>query len=373
MRQTKRPLRATTKTMIVMAGIALGLAGSILFGGERDHGGHGEKPWLGVFLDGSSSKSGLHILRVIEDSPAEKAGMKDGDVIIILNGVDIRGENDFHSQFRKLQPDDTVEMVVLRDDGEIKIKVILGDQSTRPHFAFPHLGTRIQTRIHQRLGGGEMRRRGFLGVNLQEMTDDLRVYFDVPEGEGILVSKVEKDSPAEDAGLQAGDVITDADGTIIKTSGNLINAMRDKKKGDEVDITYYRDGRRDTVTVISGETENQVFDVNTFIWCDKDEGEDCSGSYSFNLDKDAFRFDSEAFGESMEKLQQYFQGKDFQVMIQDSARESNRLEEVLQRKMEELERKLEQLEKQLQRFREKEETGSRYSTPRSLREAGVQA
>jgi serine protease Do len=363
----RQPIRTFTKTLIVMAVIAVGFAGASLFGGDEEHDRHviiekhghsvGEKAWLGVYLGdievhGEDHRDdpgrGIRILSVIDDSPAQKAGIEDGDLIIAFNGIDIKDEDDFYREFRNLLPDDAVDVIVLRDGDEENLEVILGQRADRSiiqkEFRIPS--------IHI----PEMRKRGYIGVHLQELTDELREYFDVAKGEGILISKVEDDSPAEDAGLRAGDVLTDADGEVIRNTGDLIKALRGKESGDPIDITYYRDGRRDGVTVTLDETESTVFDLNTFIWCDDEGDEDCEATIELDSGGNfAFGLDSGAFKHSMHQLNEYFNSEDFQKMIQDYSSNYESMERDLEKKMQELELKLQELEERLQELREEEE------------------
>ena len=339
---------STTKFFLVLTGIAAILTGSPAFADRDDD--DREKGWLGVFLEGNSDQEGIKIVSVIGDSPAEKAGFQNGDLIVRVNGVEIEDPERFFEEFKGFRPDDRVEIIVLRDGDEEELVVTLGERSRRA-IRIPH----IRREIHRGHHGPEMRHRGYLGVHLQNLTDELREYFGVPEGEGVLIAKVEEDSPAGEAGLKAGDVITEANGEAIDRPGSLMKALRGKEEGDPVGITFYRDGRMDTVEAIAGSTESHVFDVNSFIWCDDDEdGEGCGGEYSFNFD-----FDEGGWQESIQNLQEYFGSEDFQDRVRDYTRQYQDIEKQLERKMEMLEKKLREMEKRLQELHEKEGGASR--------------
>ncbi len=100
------------------------------------------------------------------------------------------------------------------------------------------------------LGGG-----GYIGVRPLEMTPELRTHFGAPKEAGVLVGKVEKDSPAAKAGLQVGDILTSADGAAIESRRDLLRAVRRKKEGDTVKLDLVRDRAPKTLTVTVAERE----------------------------------------------------------------------------------------------------------------------
>ena len=85
-------------------------------------------------------------------------------------------------------------------------------------------------------------RRGFLGVQMLELTPELREHFRVPKDAGVLVSRVVADSPAAKAGLRAGDIITAVEGNRVDSPSEVARAVRDRKDGESVRIDYSRDG-----------------------------------------------------------------------------------------------------------------------------------
>ncbi len=92
---------------------------------------------------------------------------------------------------------------------------------------------------------------GFLGVRLVEMTPELREHFGVSRDAGVLVGGVEKDSPAEKAGVKVGDIVTAADGTRVASARDLSRAVRHKKAGDtmKIDLSRDRSAKQLSVTV----------------------------------------------------------------------------------------------------------------------------
>lgn len=109
-----------------------------------------------------------------------------------------------------------------------------------------------QHSINQILDSGEVK-RGQLGIVIQDLTPDLADAFNLKGKSGVLVAEVQEDSPADDAGLKAGDVITEMDGKPLTSAGQLRNMVGLKKIGDKVSVKLLRDGDTENLTVKIGE------------------------------------------------------------------------------------------------------------------------
>lgn len=88
-----------------------------------------------------------------------------------------------------------------------------------------------------------------IGVSMQSLTGDLGEYFGVPRGEGALITEVMKDTPAEKAGLKAGDVIVEVDNEKVSSPSDVSSIIRDKDRGDKVDLTIVRNKARQKVSL----------------------------------------------------------------------------------------------------------------------------
>ncbi len=107
--------------------------------------------------------------------------------------------------------------------------------------------------MDQILEYGEVR-RGQIGVGIQDITPDLRDAFDLEIGEfGVLVTTVFEDSPADKAGVEAGDIIVAVDGKQTTSTGQLRSAIGIKQIGDKVRLTVLRDGKDVELSVKIGE------------------------------------------------------------------------------------------------------------------------
>lgn len=94
---------------------------------------------------------------------------------------------------------------------------------------------------------GEVR-RGVLGVRVQDLSAEMAEAFDIDRNNGALIAQVTPNSPAAQAGLEAGDIVTSVNGKTVNDASAMANAIGLLKIGDEVDIAYVRDGQKQTTT-----------------------------------------------------------------------------------------------------------------------------
>jgi serine protease Do len=108
--------------------------------------------------------------------------------------------------------------------------------------------------------------RGYLGIGMQDLTDELADGLGVPKGRGTIVGRVEPGQPAEKAGIKQGDVIVAVDGKDVTPEQTLSYLVANVKPGTRVPLELYRDGKRQTVSVVVGtrppEEQLAQFDPN---------------------------------------------------------------------------------------------------------------
>ncbi|WP_427979031.1 DegQ family serine endoprotease [Agarivorans sp.] len=118
-------------------------------------------------------------------------------------------------------------------------------------FAIPSNMAKVS--MQQIIKHGEVK-RGQIGVGIQDITADLRQAFELENGMGgVLVTNVLDDSPADDAGLKAGDIIISVDGQSTKSTGQLRSQISVKAIGESIDLTVIRDGKQRDFEVKVGE------------------------------------------------------------------------------------------------------------------------
>ncbi len=234
-----------------------------------------ERAWLGVVL--SSDKGNVRVLSVVDGSPAETAGLQAGDRIVAVDGRSFDSARGFVDAIRDLRPGDRPEITVDRDGQSLTVRPQLEERSGTFdfHMHMPDLRMHMPD-FHLQMPEGmskETFRRGYLGVHLQPLGEELREYFGAPRDQGILVARVEEDSPAARAGLRVGDVITSIDGQKVAGHGDLLRGLKDLSEGDTVQIVAYRGGQAQTFRVSVEIREHQGWSWSL----DCGEGKDCKG------------------------------------------------------------------------------------------------
>ncbi len=202
-------------------------------------------------------KFGILVTGLIKGEAAEKAGIKKYDVIQFLNDEKMRRPEDLSETIRNLEPGSKAVIKLVRDGKEMSLTATLGKISEEPKFLWQKKGDFPKGEFPRgpfpqghmpdgpfifNSGGG-----AFLGVRLQALSADLANYFGVKADGGALVLNVEKDSPAQKAGLKDGDVIVQLDGKNIQNPEDVIKAIEKKEKGDKVDIQIIRHNKKESI------------------------------------------------------------------------------------------------------------------------------
>ena len=190
------------------------------------------------------------------------------------------------------------------------------------------------------------RKGGFLGVNLVEMTGELRKYFGVSAEEGVLVSAVEEGSPAAKAGLQAGDVIVSIDGAKVASARQVGENIRKMTEGQQVRIDVRRRGTAQQFLATITERETNVWNLR--IPLEKREEIEKSmrerGGILEGRPGHKFRvFEVDGNSqEALERLREVMSGPEWKAQME-------KLQDCTetQRKLEALEKRLRELEKRL--------------------------
>ena len=183
-----------------------------------------EKKELGV-------SHGVIVTRIVEDSPADEAGILEDDVIQYFDSKKIRNPDDLIRVVRQTKPKTEVKVTYIRDGERKDVTVQVG----KLRSSFHGYQWRDEDDFFILSYGG-----GYLGVQLQDLNTDLAGYFGVKEDEGALILKVEEDTPAEDAGMKSGDVIVQIDEEEVGNAADVREILSDFEEGDEVDIAVIR-------------------------------------------------------------------------------------------------------------------------------------
>lgn len=241
--------------------------------------------WLGVGFQSLSpamakalqldDEKGVLVNNVIDDSPAHSAGLSAGDIIVDIDGKTIAERQDLVDVVQDLEPGTTVDIVVLRDGRQKTVEVEIGqredndkvlyqffDSDALEHmehdgdFQFYTYNTSDDDDVQTHFFSNH-KDRGFLGVDIDDLSEQLGTYFQVEDGNGALITEVIEDTPAADAELKAGDVIVGLDDQEITSTQDLHNVMADVKPQQDVTLQIIRNGKRKQVDVTTTESPNR--------------------------------------------------------------------------------------------------------------------
>ena len=198
--------------------------------------------------------TGVIVEDVATDSPAEKAGIRKGDVIVEFDGERVRSVRQLTRLVQETPAGRTVPAVLQREGQRTPVSVTPGDNGRFSFQGFDDVGQL----------GGELRfavpkpptppnpptppmvwnfddlaGRSRLGISIESLSTQLAEYFGTKDG--VLVSSVSDDSAAAKAGLKAGDVITNFNGSAVGDPPELRRRIQSLNDGDEFTVTVMRD------------------------------------------------------------------------------------------------------------------------------------
>jgi serine protease Do len=237
---------------------------------------------------------GLAVLSVAENSPAARAGLQKGDVILRFDGEEVSSVAKLQRLIAEAAPEHAVRLTVSRGGAQQELTATLARRGS--FEGFPHVeGFALRDGEAFKLDGDEWKRFGEewrahgeewrkqmeemrqqfdklpkgnnvfvlgatrrIGVTTSALTDQLADYFGLAGRGGLLVTSVSDNSPAARAGLRAGDIITDVDGEQVKAAGDLVRALNRRDDGD-VTLGVTRDRKARTVRVTPERVQPSTF------------------------------------------------------------------------------------------------------------------
>ena len=196
---------------------------------------------------------GVEVTIVDQDAPAGKAGLKEHDVILTMNGSTIDSGTQLRRMIRETPPGRVVNFGISRDGQPVTIKVQLGDRrkNMAAHSkdfkfempampAMPDIDVPISVVVvHSSLRSGLM---------VENITAQLGDFFGVKNGKGVMVRSVEKGSRADKAGFRAGDIVVKVNDQPIQDTSDFAHALRARASGN-ASFVVIRDKREQTLTM----------------------------------------------------------------------------------------------------------------------------
>ena len=182
--------------------------------------------WLGVYIQrltpemaeslSLGNRKGALVSDVTKDGPAEKAGVKSGDVIVSYDGKEVVNEHDLPQMVATTKPGKKVTVVVIRDGKEVRIPVTIAEMEGEKEPG--------------RAGGPDVSKG--LGVTVQDITPEIARQFEIENRKGVIVTQVEDGSPADDAGFQDGDIVRSINRQAVRNVqefGSLLKKFKGEK------------------------------------------------------------------------------------------------------------------------------------------------
>lgn len=183
---------------------------------------------------GLPSTDGVRVSMIIENSPAEKSGLEHDDVIITLDGAKVKDFNDFLLKIGNHSPGDTVKLGIIRDKKERTITLTLADRDNFQDVAS--------------VDGAHSWR----GINVIDLNDQMAQKYNLSGIEsGVVIVKIDENSPAAEANLSEGDVIIEIDNKPVKNVRDF-DRTKNELKDSEKNIVIYRARKISSGEIIKG-------------------------------------------------------------------------------------------------------------------------
>jgi serine protease Do len=220
---------------------------------------------------GSHDGRGAEILHVDHDGPAGKAGLREHDVVLSMNGQTIEGSEQLRKMLKDMAPGRSVTLNISRDGHEQTVTTQMANREDVERLAWEQHITvpdpqmppsppppAVEERKGFFSGPGRAGRNllgvitlspAYTGAMLETMAPQLAEFFGAQGKTGLLVRSVDANSPAALAGMHAGDVVVRVNSTGIATSSDWLRAVKENK-GRAISVVVLRERREQTLTMV---------------------------------------------------------------------------------------------------------------------------
>src|SRR6476646_993893 len=293
---------------------------------------------------------GVEVTLVDQDAPAGKAGIKEHDVILTLNGNQVESVEQLRRMIREIPPARTVNLGISRAGQLMTLKTQLADRRhtfalARPGkaitFAMPAIpampvlpavpAAPFVPEMDMPVSIVVVHSSARSGLMVENLTPQLGDYFGAKDGKGVLVRSVEKGSRAEQAGFRAGDVIVKVNGESISDSGDFTHAVHGRKN-NAVTVSIIRERKEQNLTLtVPDRNQSQILDMDETLEIPDTDAETV-------IDLSEVQSEIANIGPEIERA--VSEVRQIKPNMEEAARELRSHQEELKQEMRELEREL---------------------------------
>ncbi|ADV82460.1 Do family serine endopeptidase [Terriglobus saanensis] len=175
---------------------------------------------------------GAIVSQVMPGSPAANAGMKNGDVITSLNGRTVENGGELQVEVAQMTPGTHATLGILRNGAAQKVNITLGEYKKD-----------AQAASNDGDGNGRQSNGGKLGLAMSDLTPEMRQQMNIPDSvKGAAIAQVRPGSPAEDAGLQPGNVILEVNRKLTLSAGDVVSSIKSTPNGKQILLLVWSNG-----------------------------------------------------------------------------------------------------------------------------------
>jgi serine protease Do len=217
----------------------------------KDHG-NVARGWLGVQIQsltpdmaaslGANSEKGAIVANVIDDSPAAKAGFKQGDVILSLNGSEVDDQRDLTRKVAGLLAGERANFAILRDGMRRNITALIAKRDEAQLAS----ATPTPNQGNNNRGGNRdsVPTMTTLGMEMMTLTTETRDQYDIDASiSGVVVTAVDPNSEAADKGFRPGDVIVSVGNKNVRTPADIEQGVAEAKRANRESVLFLVAGR----------------------------------------------------------------------------------------------------------------------------------
>ncbi|MCD6328891.1 MAG: PDZ domain-containing protein [Candidatus Cloacimonetes bacterium] len=191
---------------------------------------------------------GIIVNGVIDDTPAQEAGMLSKDIILEMDGTKIFNHDQFTKMLKMYKPGQKVKFKIYRDGDEKTIKLTLANKADfepKPEY------------------------KAYLGVYLSDIKDKEYEKKGLNTKYGVLISDIVKDGPCAEVGILGGDIMLDLAGQHVYTSDQISKMLQGMEPDETVTVDIFRDGEYKTFNVVLGKKEISKTIFGDYKWFEK--------------------------------------------------------------------------------------------------------